>query len=154
MTQLPVTLRMLAQLARRSPVGGARSALIGVTAALRAPLWTSGARLTSALGSAYEPQARYDRVDNELAVALRVANGTLRHLSRTGKTWRNTCLYRSLAQYLVLRRYGRSAAVRIGVPHSSPHVEESTLKAHSWVIYHGPEPVQDGGEWCKELRTN
>ena len=80
-------------------------------------------------------------------MALRVANGTLRHLSRTRTAWRNTCLYRSMAQYLVLRDFGRPAAIRIGVQGADDEVA-----AHSWVIYHGPERVQDGGDSFQELK--
>ena len=153
MGPLPVTALMLAQLARRKPVSGARSAFIGVSAALRARFWVSGPRLRSVLETELSPTSTASHVpDPELVVALRIANGTMRHLSRTGSGWRNTCLYRSMAQYLVLRTYGRSAAVRIGVNGQRPHYDEGTMTAHSWVIYDGPEPVQDGGEGYEELR--
>jgi len=54
-----------------------------------------------------------------------------------------------MAQYLVLRDFGKSAAIRIGVQGKE---DDDDMKAHSWVIYHGPEPVQDGGESFEELR--
>jgi hypothetical protein len=133
----------------QSPAGGARSLYVGLRAALRAPLWVSGSRLRSALEAEAEPDTRTLLADPELVLALRVANGAVRHLSKTHTAWRNTCLYRTMAQYLVLKDFGKSAAIRIGV--QGPEAEES-LKAHSWVIYHGPEPVQDGGESFEELR--
>ena len=129
-----------------------RSALVGIGAALRAPAWVSGPKLRSALtadpGDGFAPR----EPDQSLEVALRVANGAVRHLSRTNTAWKNTCLYRSMAQYLVLRDFGRSAAVRIGVQGAPDHRDEKEVSAHSWVVYNGPESVQDGGEPWKELR--
>ncbi|HUQ47921.1 MAG TPA: lasso peptide biosynthesis B2 protein [Gemmatimonadaceae bacterium] len=133
----------------RSPAAGTRSVYVGLRAALRAPQWVSGARLRSALEAEAEPDTQRLSADEELVLALRVANGAVRHLSRTHTAWRNTCLYRSMAQYLVLKDFGKSAAIRIGV--QGPESEEA-LKAHSWVIYHGPESVEDGGESFEELR--
>ena len=132
-----------------SPAGGARSLYVGLRAALRAPLWVSGAELRSALEAEAAPDTRTLLADQELVLALRVANGAVRHLSKTHTAWRNTCLYRSMAQYLVLKDFGKSAAIRIGV--QGPE-DEAALKAHSWVIYHGPESVEDGGESFEELR--
>ena len=57
-----------------------------------------------------------------------------------------------MAQYLVLRDYGRSAAIRIGVQGAPKHSDEKEVTAHSWVVYNGPELVQDGGEQYEELR--
>ena len=57
-----------------------------------------------------------------------------------------------MAQYLVLRDYGRSAAIRIGVQGAPKHSDDKEVTAHSWVIYNGPERVQDGGEMYEELR--
>ena len=126
-----------------------RAALVGVSAALRTPMWISGERLKSALEAQVDtgvPQA-----DPELASALRVANGMVRRLSMTHTAWRNTCLYRSVAQYLVLRDFGRSAAIRIGVK-GPEHEDDGNVEAHSWVLYNGPEPVQDGASSYEELK--
>ena len=129
-----------------------RSALVGIGAALRAPAWVSGPKLRSALtaepGDGLSPRDP----DPSLEVALRVANGAVRHLARTNTAWKNTCLYRSMAQYLVLRDFGRSAAVRIGVQGAPGHRDETDVSAHSWVVYDGPESVQDGAESWSELR--
>jgi hypothetical protein len=105
--------------------------------------------LRSAIEDDAEDNSRTAVADPDLLLALRVANGTVRHLSRTHTAWRNTCLYRSLAQYLVLRDFGRKAAIRIGVRDPA---DREGIMAHSWVLYHGPEPVQDGGDSFEELR--
>jgi len=128
-----------------------RSAFVGLTSALRAPLWVSGARLRSALESPVSEGRGTGDPDPTLTEALRVANGAVRHLARTRTAWRNTCLYRSAAQYLVLRAFGRSAAIRIGVQGGN-HEGEGNVTAHSWVLYHGPERVQDGGDVYEELQ--
>ena len=142
------TLRMVTRRMSQSPAGGARSIYVGLRAALRAPRWVSGARLRSALEAEAAPDTRSLLVNDELVLALRVASGAVRQLAKTHTAWRDTCLYRSMAQYLVLKNFGKSAAIRIGV--QSPN--EAELKAHSWVIYHGPESVQDGRESFEELR--
>ena len=90
--------------------------------------------------------------DHSLELALQVANGAVRHLSRSGTAWKNTCLYRSMAQYLVLRDYGRAAAIKIGVQGAPDHRDDHGVTAHSWVVYHGPEAIQGGGEHFEELR--
>ena len=132
-------------------MNAARSALVGVAAALRAPLWISGARLRTALEAEVGPRAPGTEPDPQIVMALRVANGAVRQLSRTHTAWRNTCLYRSVAQYLVLRDFGRSAAIRIGVK-SAHHEDDGDVAAHSWVLHDGAEIVQDAGEAFEELR--
>jgi hypothetical protein len=144
------TLRMLAMSARYSPAGAARSAFVGVRAALRAPLWVSGDRLKSAIDSKVDQEVKRTHTDPRLVVALRIANGTVRQLARTHTAWRNTCLYRSAAQYLVLKDFGRPAAIRIGVK-SVKHEDEEEVAAHSWVLHDGPELVQDTDMTYEEL---
>lgn len=136
--------------ARFSPTGAARSAFVGVRAALRAPLWVSGERLRSALEAQVDQQSTRVHTDPRLVVALKVANGTVRQLARTRTAWRNTCLYRSAAQYLVLRDFGRPAAIRIGVK-DVRHEDEGEVTAHSWVLHDGPELVQDADMTYEEL---
>ncbi|HEX6575579.1 MAG TPA: lasso peptide biosynthesis B2 protein [Gemmatimonadaceae bacterium] len=147
------TIRMLAMSARYSPAGAARSAFVGVRAALRAPLWASGDRLKSALESHVGESANRTHTDPRLVVALRVANGTVRQLARTHTAWRNTCLYRSAAQYLVLKDFGRDAAIRIGVKNVQHH-DDQEVAAHSWVLHDGPELVQDTDMTYEELVFN
>jgi hypothetical protein len=144
---------MLAMSARYSPAGAAKSAFVGVRAALRAPLWVSGDRLKSALEQNVDQSAKRTHTDPRLVVALRVANGTVRQLARTHTAWRNTCLYRSAAQYLVLRDFGRPAAIRIGVKNVK-HDDDGDVAAHSWVLHDGPELVQDTDMTYEELVFN
>ena len=141
---------MLAMSARFSPTGAARSAFVGVRAALRAPLWVSGERLRSALEAQVDQQSARVHTDPRIVVALKVANGAVRQLARTHTAWRNTCLYRSAAQYLVLRDFGRPAAIRIGVK-DVRHEDEGEVTAHSWVLHDGPELVQDTDMTYEEL---
>src|SRR4051812_46510362 len=96
------TLRMLARHMTESPVAGARSLFIGVRAAMRSPLWVGGDRFRSALEADADDETISASVDPDLVLALKIANGAVRHLSRTHTAWKNTCLYRSMAQYLVL----------------------------------------------------
>ena len=136
--------------ARYSPGGAAKAALVGMSAALRAPLWISGARLKSALEAQVDTTAKRVHTDPGLVVALRVANGSIRQLARTHTAWRNTCLYRSAAQYLVLKDFGRPAAIRIGVKNAA-HKDDGDVAAHSWVLHDGPELVQDTDMTYEEL---
>ena len=136
--------------ARYSPTGAAKAALVGMSAALRAPLWISGSRLKSALEAQVDATSKRVHTDPGLVVALRVANGSIRQLARTHTAWRNTCLYRSAAQYLVLKDFGRPAAIRIGVKNAT-HQDEGDVAAHSWVLHDGPELVQDTDMTYEEL---
>jgi hypothetical protein len=121
-----------------------------MSAALRAPLWVHGSRLRVALEAQVDRNVNRTHADPALMAALRVANGFVRQLSRTRTGWKNTCIYRSAAQYLVLKDYGRSAAIRIGVKPADHH-DEGDVAAHSWVLHDGPEPVQDTDSSYEEL---
>ena len=129
MQQQQSTLGMVTRQLSQSPMAGARSVYVGLRAALRAPLWVSGRNLRSALEADAESATPTLIPDRDLVVALRVANGAVRHLSRTHTAWRNTCLYRSVAECLVLRRYGVPAMLRIGVKSGDGDIE-----AHAWVV--------------------
>ena len=146
----PSALRLLAESARSSPAAAARAAVVGMSAALRAPFWVHGKRLRGALEAQVERAINRAQADPALVVSLRVANGSIRQLSRTRTAWKNTCLYRSVAQYLVLKDYGRSAAIRIGV-RNTPHKDDGDVAAHSWVLHDGPEKVQDAETGYEEL---
>ena len=54
--------------------------------------------------------------------------------------WRNTCLYRALAECLVLRRYGIACRVELGVTRLG---KPAAIGAHAWVVrgHGGPEPA-------------
>lgn len=144
---------MLATSLRNSPADAAKSAFVGVRAALRAPMWVSGKNLKSAIDAEVDQSAKRTDTDPALVVALRVANGAVRQLARTHTAWRNTCLYRSAAQYLVLKDFGRPAAIRIGV-RNVKHEDDGEVAAHSWVLHDGPELVQDTDMTYEELVFN
>ena len=107
----------------------ADAALTGLAAGLRVPLWLRGSRWTELL----RPPATARSGAAPPRGAVRAAFVTVRLLSRIpGRTWRNTCLYRSVAECLVLRRYGVPAVVRIGVrPDGEPG---AGILAHAWVV--------------------
>jgi hypothetical protein len=66
-------------------------------------------------------------------VAIRGAHYALRLLARARfLPWRNTCLYRSVAECLVLRHYGIPCRLRIGVQNSQP--PGGPIAAHAWVV--------------------
>jgi hypothetical protein len=120
--------------------------LAGLRAALTAPRWIDGPRLTELLRPPADARRERRVPRGATGSALRL----LRVLSRLpGSPWRNTCLYRSVAECLVLRRYGVPAVVRIGVRNEGAGVE-----AHAWVVRAdrspGPEP---GGHHPLVLRA-
>lgn len=60
---------------------------------------------------------------------IRVALAALRVLSKVpGGRWRNTCLFRSVAECAIRREYGMSARIGIGVDR-----QDGDVVAHSWV---------------------
>lgn len=70
--------------------------------------------------------------EGDAALSVAVAHKTLRALAAVpGLPWRNTCLYRSVAECLVLRAYSVAARLCLGVESqdSVPH----GLIAHAWV---------------------
>jgi hypothetical protein len=74
------------------------------------------------------------------------ANRLLRLLARLpGHRWRNTCLYRSVAECLVLRGYGVPAIVKIGVKNDTGDIE-----AHAWVV-RADRAAQDSGQGHEPL---
>lgn len=102
----------------------------GGTAALCVPYWLRGARLA---GLMERDRAAADRQIAAAEVAIRGAHYALRLLSRARfLPWRNTCLYRSVAECLVLRHYGIPCRLRIGVQNSHPPA--GPIAAHAWVV--------------------
>jgi hypothetical protein len=68
--------------------------------------------------------------------ALRAARGVLRILGRVPLLpWRNTCLYRSVAECLVLRHCGVPCRLRIGVRRGA--AASTAVEAHAWVEWSG-----------------
>lgn len=123
--------------------------MIGLLAALRVPLWVRGRRVEGLVdrrvGAPPAPrgtgeparEAEFQGVVSPGAShSLRVARGILRRLARLPLSpWRSTCLYRSVAECLVLRHYGVPAAIRLGVRNESP--PHGPIVAHAWVVYPG-----------------
>jgi len=103
---------------------------IGVAAALAVPLWLRGK--TSRLANLIRTPGPLGRRGGDPADALRAAHRTLRVLARTRLPWwRNTCLYRALAECLVLRRYGIPCRVELGVTRPG---DTTAIGAHAWVV--------------------
>lgn len=112
----------------------ADAAVTGLWAGLRVPAWLHGRRWTELLQAppAAPAGARPARG------AVRAAKATVRVLARVpGLPWKNTCLYRSVAECLALRRYGVPAVVRIGVKHDP---DSGQILAHAWVV---PDPAAE-----------
>lgn len=105
------------------------AAATGVWAALRVPLWLHGRRWTELLRPPAEPGVAVRAPRGAEGAALRMVGllGTV-----PGLPWRNTCLYRSVAQCLVLRSFGVPAVVRIGVRSSDGG---TGIAAHAWVVH-------------------
>ncbi len=120
-----------------------RGVAAGTTAALAAPAALTRAGLRILMRDAGPPRADA-RPDDELALALGSAARAIALLAgasaRVGAAglWRNSCLYRSVAQCLVLRAYGRRARVALG----AGQLPGGAVGAHAWVVYGGPEPVE------------
>jgi hypothetical protein len=107
----------------------ARGLAEGVSAALRSPLWLRGERLTELMDApaGLAPESAVPRG------ATGAAFLTLRILGRVPHSpWRFTCLYRSIAECLVLRRHGVPAVMRIGVRNEGPPA--GAIVAHAWVV--------------------
>jgi hypothetical protein len=107
----------------------AGAALTGAWSALRVPLWLRGRRWQELL---VPPAVSSERPDPPRGVirASRVVVAVLAAVP--GLPWRNTCLYRSVAECLALRRYGVPAVVRIGV--RAGEGSETPIVAHAWVV--------------------
>jgi hypothetical protein len=111
-----------------SPTPG--GVLTGLAAALRVPAYLSGKRWTRLLSPPQGAGASRAAVPRG---TVRVALLAVRVLARVpGLPWRNTCLYRSVAECLALRRYGVPAVVRIGV--RAGEGAETPVVAHAWVV--------------------
>jgi hypothetical protein len=109
--------------------GLASAAATGLWAALRVPAYLRGRRWTELLS----PPPAEARVSSAPRGVRRAARGAVRTLSAVpGLPWKNTCLYRSVAECLALRACGVPAVVRIGV--RSGEEDETRVVAHAWVV--------------------
>ena len=103
------------------------ASLVGVTTALTLPLWLEGSRLAQLVRAG---GGRLGHARGDPAAALAAAHRALRLLARTRLPWwRNTCLYRALAECLVLRHYGIACRVELGVTRVGERIG-----AHAWVV--------------------
>lgn len=103
-------------------------ALHGVRAALGLPLRLRKGRLEELMVEAPPAPPRLMEVET----ALRVGLALLARLARLRSPfWKNTCLYRSILECVLLRRSGRPAVVRIGVRQGEGAT--GAIAAHAWV---------------------
>ena len=112
--------------------GRAAAVAAGAVAALQSPLWLGPGKLVRLIGQPRPigpiPATHAERAGQ----AVRAAHVTLRWLSRAAfPLWRNTCLYRAVAECLVLRRYGVPCRLELGVAHQDPR---GRITAHAWVV--------------------
>jgi hypothetical protein len=106
--------------------------LAGARAALALPLHLRRAGLRSR--RAAPPPAAVTAAD--AGAALRVGMAVLARLARLRlPLWKNTCLYRSVLECVLLRGYGRAAVLRIGV--AGAGVPSRSFAAHAWVEVDG-----------------
>lgn len=127
----------------------ARALTIGLRAA-----WIAPSVIGHSLGSllAIPPGAPSlggvtDAPDARLSV--RVSHAALARLARVRPSrWRNTCLYRSVAECLVLRAVGLPARIVIGVGASAV---DAGVIAHAWVECAGVDCLSTRG--LAELET-
>jgi len=101
---------------------------IGISAAVRSPLWITGSRLQRLLHGVTNPS----QVSHGAESATRTSARTLRVLAHLPLLpWRNTCLYRSVAECLVLRSCGIRYRLQLGV--SRDAASGNSILAHAWV---------------------
>ncbi len=120
-------------------IGRLRAAAVGAAAAWGVPrrLEEDLADLTTvpALG----PEAKRPADEPRFQLSLRSSHRTLGLLAAVpGGRWRNTCLYRSAAECLLLRRDGIAARLCLGVrkdpgDRSPGAVHDCDIRAHAWV---------------------
>lgn len=123
------------------PLGFLLALRHGASAAWRAPSVVD-ASLSSLLAPADAARGRSHADDARLAAML--SHRVLGRLARLRPArWRSTCLYRSVAECLVLRRLGHPARVVIGVG-----ADDGALgvMAHAWVECEGIDCLSTRGE--------
>jgi hypothetical protein len=124
-----------------SRAGEEESALAVARTALRAAWRTRAAtRDDHQLAELIRRPARSHAAGSVRAAArsTRGALFVLRQLARVpGAGWRDTCLYRAIAECLVLRAFEFPAVVRLGVRGSA----DETVAAHAWTECEGIECI-------------
>lgn len=111
--------------------------LAGVRAALASPRWIEREKLQELMRPPAPAAPERPVPRGGTGAAFRLLR-VLQHLP--GGRWRNTCLFRGVAECLVLRRYGVPAVLRIGVRN-----ETGDIEAHAWVVRADREPGPDAG---------
>jgi len=110
---------------------------IGISAAVRSPRWIEGPHLDQLMRDPERPVL----VSRNPALASKASAIALRLLARLPLTpWHNTCLYRSVAECIALRRCGIAARLRLGVAHGPEAM--GAITAHAWV----ERPSGDGAD--------
>ena len=111
-----------------------RDVVVGAGAALRSPRL-----IERSLRTLLEPPELSRRSTTDSTRAIWVSQRMLRILAMLpGSYWRNTCLYRSVAECVVRRSHGSPARVVIGVGNTDDQVV-----AHSWVELLGASTTPD-----------
>ncbi|GAC1478118.1 MAG: hypothetical protein NVS1B4_21610 [Gemmatimonadaceae bacterium] len=125
---------------RRRSAATRAAQVVGAWSVVRAPFWLRRGRLLDLLKT---PAARPAPSPPPAAIdaALGAIIPALDALSALPVgPWRNTCLFRSVAECLVLRHYGVAASLRIGVKNEEP--PHGKILAHAWVV-RGPDAAAD-----------
>lgn len=100
----------------------------GALAALSVPRRLRSSSMTALVKPGDSVEAR----GGDPEPALRASRSMLRLLARARLPWwRNTCLYRAVAECIVLRRYGVPCRLELGVGRSG---DGTTIGAHAWVV--------------------
>src|SRR5256885_8797513 len=97
-------------------LGRAAAVAAGAVAALQAPLWLGRGKLRRLISEPGPIDLIRATHAERAGQAVRAAHLTLRLLARAAfPVWRNTCLYRAVAECLVLRHYGIACRLELGV---------------------------------------
>lgn len=134
---------------RNSPV-----ALIeGAWCALRSPIWLRGRRFRQLVECRRSADRRQEDtspdVERRVMMAKRAASVSLRLLALIpASPWKNTCLYRSVAECLIRRRHGDLPRLRFGVRRRGP---DTPIEAHAWV--HDQDAVLNVGDLATFRRS-
>ena len=126
-----------------------RALSAGVRGAWRAPaVIAKGLGTLIAAPAASSPHVRDVR---DAALASRVAHAAVARFARLAPArWRNSCLYRSVAECLALRALGLPARVVIGVGTSAA---ADDVIAHAWVECEGVTCLSTRGQADLETMT-
>lgn len=105
-----------------------RSVIVGIGAGFRVPRWLGRDRLDALLAGS----AGSDIAPTASDASVKVAHRTIRLLSMIPRSpVRATCLYRSVAECLVLRHYGVRHRLRVGARRDA--AAATGVHAHAWV---------------------